>query len=254
MQERDLALVGPAGGGRSGRRARRRSSMSASTSGSFVSTPIVSRSSYQNIETPSKVGSGCPRRPRAASGAGRSRGAPSCSRTAARGSHPSSRMEVLERAVRRAPQGRGEDLIMRLLHVELHPGEPYCRTVPVVEGHATGCRRIGSSRCWSPAPSTTRSSCSIRRPRRDLERRRAAPSRATRRTRSSAGTSRRSIRPRTSRTACPRELEVARPTGATRRRVARPQGRHPLLGERRDHRAARRAGHARRASARSAAT
>ena len=35
-------------------------SMSASTSGSFVSTPIVSRSSYQNIETPSKVGSGCP--------------------------------------------------------------------------------------------------------------------------------------------------------------------------------------------------
>ena len=71
---------------------------------------------------------------------------------------------------------------------------------------------------------------------------RASASRATRPTRSSASTSRSSIRPRTSRAGKPEhELEVARARRPVRGRgLARAQGRLALLGQRRHHRAARR--------------
>ena len=95
-----------------------------------------------------------------------------------------------------------------------------------------------------------------RRARRQLERRRASGQGLPGRRRSSAATSPCSIRPRCVAAGWPeRELDIAlerRPL--RRRRLARAQGRHALLGERGDHRAARRSRPRTSASRRSRAT
>ena len=131
---------------------------------------------------------------------------------------------------------------MRLLHVELHPGEPYCRTVPVVEGTRN---RVSEDRAARAAGrqrrSTTGSSCSTRR----------AGSRAG----TAAPSASRVIRAdeiigRHFSTFYPKEAvdqgpgrrrssRLARTRRPLRgRRLAHPQGRDAVLGQRRDQRGA----------------
>ena len=95
-----------------------------------------------------------------------------------------------------------------------------------------------------------------RRPHRQLERRRRTHQGLPRGARSSASTSPCSTRRRTSPPANPtRELGTGGRRGPARGRgLARAQGRHPLLGQRRHHRALRRAPASSAASARSPAT
>ena len=86
--------------------------------------------------------------------------------------------------------------------------------------------------CWSRPSPTTPSTCSIRRASSRAGTRARSASRATRPTRSSASTSRASTPRRTAGTGLPeRALETAAARGKVReRRLARPQGRHALLG------------------------
>ena len=114
-----------------------------------------------------------------------------------------------------------------------------------------------SSACWSRACATTRSSCSTRPATIRRGTRAPSASRATARTRSSAATSRALLHRRGR---APGEHPDARAAGRGARGplrgrgLARPQGRHAVLGQRRDHRAARRARRRSSASRRSRAT
>ena len=95
--------------------------------------------------------------------------------------------------------------------------------------------------CWSKAFATTPSSCSTRRDVCTPGTPAPSASRATAPTRSSASTSRGSIRPKRWLADCPSTSSKSRPkTRQLRgRRLARSQGRLAVLGQRRHHRAAR---------------
>ena len=158
-------------------------------------------------------------------------------------------VEVLERAVRRVPQGRGEDLDHasppRRAAPGVNPTGVRCRSW---RDRATGCPRIGSSRCWSSSA---------------LDHAIFMLDPHGRVVTWNAGAE--AIKGYTQDEIIGRhfsvfytEADVARnhPAEELRRRdpgralrgggMARPQGRHALLGERRDHPGLRRGGRARR--------